>query len=534
MDSVSAFNDSTLPFFSWHADLWFLLAIWRVAVDHPKQITTYTRRLSKIAGDQSFPHAGMREIASQIIILCHSKNKASSNKALVRKARSYRSPKCGKIAEGEHTEINAYQTRPKDRPEIQPSFHFEYDFDKHEITALARLFGVPKWDVEDRSVRWIRKRDTTIKSMYDFGQRSKPSFSTDYSRGTRDRFHSYGTYLAWHALALVGGELSLQRPVVQNKYYSMDTWEDWIRQFLPTRHDGYWIADGTDRYPAVALHELLLTKDKERFPIEDKEVMARLAGFDLTGSIQSKLTIEANWDSPDDVSVTISSVLCPNGGALDTALAVATAERNDLWLPTLRAYEDDEGEDFEAGKYSPMEAWIVEPDVSVYLDEYDPAGARTALTRARISKAISNRLRIKADSLWSRQWKFSDGKLAATSLAWGLRSGVGEGEIVDAGTALICERRFLRTLLKGLKRSLILVVRLQHYRKTDRYSDELLSGDPFRYSHLVCLIDENLRHTIVDPNAAQIAAIAALPKETRYKFEARLSAIRTLGGAPSL
>jgi hypothetical protein len=69
---------------------------------------------------------------------------------------------------------------------------------------------------------------------------------------------------------------------------------------------------------------------------------------------------------------------------------------------------------------------------------------------------------------------------------------------------------------------------LQHYRKTDRYSDEELSGEPFRYSHLVCLVDESLRHTVIVPTAAQVAAVAALPRETRYKFDARLSAIRAL------
>ena len=55
-------------------------------------------------------------------------------------------------------------------------------------------------------------------SQFDFAGRRKPG-SEDYPEGTSDRFHGYGTYLAWHALALTAGDLFLERPLARVESY---------------------------------------------------------------------------------------------------------------------------------------------------------------------------------------------------------------------------------------------------------------------------------------------------------------------------
>jgi hypothetical protein len=64
------FQDHRLPFFRMHAQQWFLLAIARIALDHPREIRRHRQRLEAIALDDRFPDVSLREPARRALMSC--------------------------------------------------------------------------------------------------------------------------------------------------------------------------------------------------------------------------------------------------------------------------------------------------------------------------------------------------------------------------------------------------------------------------------------------------------------------------------
>jgi len=61
-----------LPFYFLHARLWLLIAIARVALDHPQKVTKYAAMLKAIALDTNVPHVLMRHFAACALLACAS------------------------------------------------------------------------------------------------------------------------------------------------------------------------------------------------------------------------------------------------------------------------------------------------------------------------------------------------------------------------------------------------------------------------------------------------------------------------------
>jgi len=276
-----------------HARQWFLLGVARLAIDYPEKIALHTRLLESIAFDDSYPHAGMREAARRALLSCAAPATDAVAKGRLKRLTELHTSNFTRSSSKEPRSGEFSWDRPKGMPEPDPPFHFDYDFDKYQLSNLARLFRLPRWQVADRCVKWVRTMDATVQAMHDFGGRPHPSSSYGYYQGTQDSFHSYGTYLARHALALAGGELFIERPVVGDSY-DAHPWEDWLCSYSPTRQDGLWLADGTRAYPDFALHELLISNaEKASAPTSDARVLSALVGIGQDRKIAEHLLVNA-------------------------------------------------------------------------------------------------------------------------------------------------------------------------------------------------------------------------------------------------
>jgi len=60
-----------LPFYFLHARLWLLIAIARLAIDHPMEVAGYADELNAIAVDKNMPHVLMRHFAAQLSLHAH-------------------------------------------------------------------------------------------------------------------------------------------------------------------------------------------------------------------------------------------------------------------------------------------------------------------------------------------------------------------------------------------------------------------------------------------------------------------------------
>jgi hypothetical protein len=372
--------------------------------------------------------------------------------------------------------------------------------------------------ISDRCVAWVRKWDQKVSSMYEFAGRRRPG-RDDYSAGTRDDHHSYGTYLAWHALALAAGDLLKEHPLAELRGYET-SWDEWLLKYSITRADGLWLADGTEKYPPVAFHDLLGEGDNRDTPIADQPLLLSLAGINTDLSIGDRPVLAASWSSPDRVDVSIVTAFVPECEAELAARALSTAPPFHMWLPSYRSYDEDDR--FGDGEYAPLEAWFFYEESREGLDRRDPLGSRAAVQRIRPAKKVTERFRLSSKDAWSVIWTRPRDLPALTSSAWGVRTGQGQSERWECGTALYADPAFLRLMLKKLDRSLLLLVKLQHYyKKQSSGEDGTPNKGDFIHSWIVASVTKDLKVKLFRENAADAALVAQLPEHSRYSFAER-------------
>jgi hypothetical protein len=272
----------------------------------------------------------------------------------------------------------------------------------------------------------------------------------------------------------------------------------------------------------------LLAAGDERKPRPASEagLLYSLAGIDTTGQIGERLIVDASWEAPDRVHVAISSVLVTPAEARLAALALAMVAPSHMWLPTVEAHEENDYELRARKDSKPCEPWVAHPHAEVKIDDRDPNGSRSAVTRPRPSRQTIDMFHLASKDPWSEIWSDAHGRVAFRSRAWGRRIGSGEREAWDQGTALECDRRFLVGVLKKLDRNLVLLIKLSHYRERNRFGEGEEGGGQFTYSYMVAMVDLELKVSLPTPSYEEITAVADLGQHVRYEFRERLEALR--------
>lgn len=526
------FQDQRLPFFTMHAQQWFLLAIARIALDHPSEIRRHRQRLEEIALDDSFPHVGLREPARRALMSCLKNERSTAAARTIKKLRTVHVSALRPVKQRINTFGTTSWNRPKSARKPKLPFHFDYDFDKHDLSRLGSVFGVPTWKVADRCVSWIRKWDRKIESMGDFAGRERPSGHSNYTTGAEESFQSYGAYLARHALALEAGRLLLTTPLSIGRD-TFDRWEDWLARYSPSRGDGLWLADGLGTVPDFALHDLMADESKGHpKPCDDEALLRSLAGVSEDGRVVQDLMVDGSWSSPDGVRVNVSSALVPPHQAMLASRAVVTAPLMDMWLPNLEHGEDDNGDHVRFGRdVAPLEAWITDPHVELHIDDNDPYGVREALQRPRPATRIIRTLRLRPEKPWADSWIAPRKGVMFRSRAWGRRIGVGDREDSDSGAVLFATRPFLAEFLTAADRELLVLIKLEHYRQSERYNpadDE--PSDRFTHAYSLLLVDRHLRVRPIVLASEDVATVASLDKYSIHDFQKRFTALSKSDG----
>src|SRR5262245_10945240 len=110
--------------------------------------------------------------------------------------------------------------------------------------------------------------------------------------------------------------------------------------------------------------------------------------------------------------------------------------------------------------------------------------------------------------------------------AWGRKIWRGDRDDSDSGAALFATRPFLAECLTATDRDLLVLIKLEHYRESERYSpagDE--PSDRFTHSYSLLLVDRQLRVCPIVPTPADVATVAALDKYSIHDFQKRFTAL---------
>lgn len=452
------FQAPELTFYFLHARLWLLIALARVAMDHPQNVAKYADTLKAIAQDANMPHVLLRHFAAQALLACAGNGNFALSEVEAKALEKINESPFPKKKTKEYEDDSFYQGRPDSMPKPEFEFNLDYDFDKYNVTKVSNMFGRSRWETHDAITAWVRKYDSQAKSMYETGGRSVSQ--RDELGGMTDYYHCYGQQLGWHALHLVAGEFLAKYPVVQRPYDDDHPWREWLRRELLTRKDGLWLSDGTDRPPLDAQVNLYERGEKELVISGDRAKLLSLLNIET--SIDEEVVVAGDWRSADGIEIHINSALVLPRQAKKLALQLSQEDPSRAWLP--RAEEHDGGGEYSHSEKQCYKPWIVWPYVEAGLDETDALGLTTAVQRPYFTKAINAIGRLKSPDPFKRTWVDPTGQVAAHSETWGRNPKRYDEETLSA-KRLICRSSFLKeVLLKQCKELLVLVI-LRRYDK---------------------------------------------------------------------
>ncbi len=451
-EAAGSFQARELTFYYLHARLWLLIALARIALDHPREIARYKDSLLPIATEAEKPHVLMRHFAARALLACADSGDLSLEAEITDELKSIDSSPFARVKKRARRAGDSYEGHSKEGSKPKFRFNLDYDFEKLDVDNLSRVFGKARWEVASLLTRMVHQIDSSATSMYEDGGRKSPRRD---SFGLTTDYHTYGQQLGWHALFLAAGQLLKKFPVTDDRYYEDDPWGHWLKGYLLTRDDGLWLSDGTDRVPldaARALLELLLTGCKDR--------MLELAG--LRSQVGKDLIVEGYWRSADDIRVDISSALVPPENAQELARELTREDPMRIWIPVYESSEID-GE-YARGDKKDYTPWIVRPSGEARLDEHDPFGAPCANSRPRLSREHTSALSLAAADPFGRSWQNRQGTVALRAQAWGRDDRYRERR-PHPGQRLYCSAASLKRILNKYEKSLLLVIRLRRYEK---------------------------------------------------------------------
>lgn len=478
--TAAPFQAPELAFYYLHARLWLLIALARAALDHPDQVARYKDILLAVIMEKDDPHVLMRHFAANALLACVDRGKLTLDAGTRKTLRNADKSSHPRLRKKACNSGGFYQGRPNSIP--QPSFQFqlEYDFNKHDVDSLGRVFGKGCWEVDDLISGIVHKIDPSTTHMYENGGRGSRGQSCHVMT---TRFHSYGQQLGWHALFIAAGKLLAAHPVTDDVWYADDPWGEWLGQYVLTRKDGLWLSDGTDRTPDDASVKLLEVK-KSGLAItgNQKEIMG-LAGLDIDKGVGKELIVQGRWYSSDGVEIGLSSALVPPQKAAQFARRLAREKPILVWVPNFEGGVDSEYLNNDEKGYSP---WIVCPSGEPRLDKHDPYGVSVANFRPRLAKDYLEFCKLTRQDAFGCYWYDNRETLSLRAQAWG-RDETNREDGAHSGLRLLCRSSVLKKILTKYDKELLLLVCLQRYEK-ETYG----SGGRFSHSIGVVRIDKAL------------------------------------------
>ncbi|MEM6484646.1 MAG: ATP-binding protein [Pseudomonadota bacterium] len=478
---AGAFQAKELQFSFFNARLWLLIAIARIAKDTPEAISPYKSILLRVAEEDTHPHVLQQHFAARALLKCEESGVIRLSAPQKERLQATDCSPHPRLTQRIRTGGGYYDPRPKSSPKPRHRIYLDMDFEKHDVQELSRVFGQPGWKVSDMISAISHSIAPDVTSMNDPGGRELRC-DRDDAYGMSSRYQTFAQHLAWNALHLSAGRLLRDLPVTQDAYYGGDTnpWNDYLAAYLLTRKDGYWLSDGVDWYQLDIHRRLLIpTNDKEEAITGDHRTLLALLG--IKDRVSKMLTVDGRWFSPDGVRVKISSSLVAPGMVEARANSLNRQDPFNVWLPSFT--ESHWSPEHQQSRKVGHQAWIVNPDYSLRLDENDPFGGPSAINRSRIESRIAKEQGLTADDPFGRIWRKTSGTVALQAEAWGVRNDDGNQSRLKVSSTLI------KKILADYKKHLLILIDLQRYQKGSTYRDS-------RYHHTIAVVsvDENLEY----------------------------------------
>ncbi len=470
---AGAFQARGLPFFYLHARLWLLIALARIADDHPNIVAKHRKLLENIAFDAEDRHVLFQHFAADALRACVLHGQFVQDEASEKKLANVNISPYVTVVTKRYGHSSYCQSRPDECPPPAHEVHLDYDFDKHEVSGLSDLFGRVHWEALDAIGAWVHEHDANILYMSDSGGRY------DHRRGRRSygaEQHSYGEYLCWHALHAVAGDFLAKYPVVRRPYEEESPWRYWLNRRVLSHPKGLWLADGTDRRPVCTLINARDPGSMGGGVTSTPEKLLAMLG--IGASIGEFITVTSDWRSLDGIDIHVMSALAPSSSSAELATGLAAEDPFQAYLPQLDG--GDEVEQNAMRDCAPLEPWVVVQDGEARLDATDVLGCAGASRRSRLGRSANQFGKLASTDPFKRTWCDPLGQIVVQSQLWACVSEARESNR-QSGSHLRCRTSFIRDYLSAKRAHLLLLLILRRYESSS-------GGNPSKFWHTTAVV----------------------------------------------
>jgi hypothetical protein len=469
-DDVGAFGSPSYPFYNLHARLYLLIALARVALDHPDLLKAHAAIFEHYAL-RGEPHVLIQKYATQTALSIEMSFPGTYSEETVASLQSVGvSPFPMRKIKGYSD--NTAQTPWHVRGEVDLTLkqYLGYDFDRYWFEPLDEVFGVQEDQVEQLARdlifnKWkVMTNDRSIidprRALWDGSYWERETWHT---RSEYPRFDDYNFYLSYHALLQIAAMLLCELPVVDKDYEDGENaWASWLQRHDLTRDDGRWLADRRDPAPLKRprwLQKASTATWRDEAGIEETEFIEELL-MDRNGG--SWLCIDGYWEDGDrerNETLRVASALVTPSTAQALLHALSTCRNpHDFKLPDL----DEDRMEFNTSPFE-LRGWTWRHYTSNKLDDFDPHAGNIDYPPYVVDSKILDRFRIVADQE-NRVWTSSDGSEVIICELWGeyKKKDSDDQDIRERkGSRMFASLAFLKTLCQTLDRLLIIEVEIQ-------------------------------------------------------------------------
>ena len=467
-DGVGAFGSPAYPFYNLHARLYLLIALARVALDHPDLLKAHAAIFEHHALKDE-PHVLIQKYASRTALIIETAYPGTYLRETVTALKSV-GISSFPMRKSERYLENTVQSPWHVRGEVDLTLDqfLAYDFDRYWYSDLEKVFGVQQGQVETLARDLIFKKwkvESNDRSIHDprrgLWKGSYSESETRHSHSDYPRADDYSFYLSYHSLLQIAALMLCEVPVVDNNY-DENAWASWLQQHDLTRADGRWLADRRDPPPLKRpdwLRKAVTDTWRDEAGVDEADFTEELL---LNRNGESWLCIDGYWEDGDrdrneTVRVATALVSPPTAQALLNALGTCL-NPHDFKLPDL----DEDRMEFNAPPFE-LRGWTRRFDISKGLDDFDPCAGNIPYPPFVVDSTLLNRFGLIADQE-QRVWTASDGIEVVLCELWGeyKKRNSHDQEIRERdGARMHASLTFLKTLCQTLDRLLIIEVQIQ-------------------------------------------------------------------------
>ena len=338
-------------------------------------------------------------------------------------------------------------------------FNLGYEFEKEEVSNLARTFGITFGEAKQRVAYEVTEKCPGVKSIFDLPDSVGMYHEIEHQK------ENYRTHILRHALLHAATKLMRSNRFISSTIDQKPCAAriaDLLRESDVSFDDGSWLSDHKDRVPNHARQRILgeVCHNSEA-PIGQEELFQKFGA--ANDSDDGCFPIYGSWTSPDGVTVYFFAASANVKGALEHCVKLSRLSYFDLFLPQF-GRDGRQDRMFKGVQTRPI-IWVPER-LPVGIDNGEESAVQHVKNRPRLGASLTRALQLIPDRC-ERNWYDCNGRLALKSQVWGqwqscIRSP--SGRVQDGGAMLWADSEWLEETLLRHSRSLIYEFGFEKYR----------------------------------------------------------------------